>query len=293
MSRTSPSILRRERGLGEPRPDRRGDVRRGRALRHFLHRTVGKRDLEHLGHVRAACSERRSPPQPRPTGPLAKRLNSIAASRRLGGWGLHGRNDVGAGRGDDRAIRFTGTWREYLPIAATNALLIICTLGIYRFWAAARQRRYLWSRTEVIDDTLEWTGTGKEMFLGFLIVICVLAPFFLFIQFLFPGAGRAREGRRRVRHFLPVLHRAHLSRRLRPLPGAALPAVAQLVARHPRRQRRSRLELRRRISRPLRAVGDDHVHHLPVGGDAPVELALERDELRPAASSGRTSTPKG
>jgi uncharacterized membrane protein YjgN (DUF898 family) len=92
-----------------------------------------------------------------------------------------------AAPGGDRAIRFTGNWREYLPIAATNALLIICTLGIYRFWAAARQRRYLWSRTHVIDDTLEWTGTGKEMFIGFLIVIAILAPFFLFIQFLFPA----------------------------------------------------------------------------------------------------------
>jgi uncharacterized membrane protein YjgN (DUF898 family) len=86
-----------------------------------------------------------------------------------------------------RAIRFTGNWREYLPIAITNALLIICTLGIYRFWASARQRRYLWSRTHFIDDSLEWTGTGKEMFLGFLIVIAVLAPFFLFFQFLFPA----------------------------------------------------------------------------------------------------------
>ena len=88
---------------------------------------------------------------------------------------------------DDRAIRFTGNWREYLPIAVTNALLTIVTLGIYRFWAAARQRRYLWSHTEVIDDSLEWTGTGREMFFGFLIVIAVLAPFFLFIQFLFPA----------------------------------------------------------------------------------------------------------
>jgi uncharacterized membrane protein YjgN (DUF898 family) len=92
-----------------------------------------------------------------------------------------------AAAGDDRAIRFTGNWREYLPIAATNALLIIVTLGIYRFWASARQRRYLWSRTHVIDDTLEWTGTGKEMFLGFLIVVAILAPFFLFVQFVFPA----------------------------------------------------------------------------------------------------------
>ena len=79
--------------------------------------------------------------------------------------------------------------------AATNVLLIIVTLGIYRFWATARQRRYLWSRTEVIGDRLEWTGTGKEMFIGFLIVMAVLLPFFLFIQFLFPAmVARGKEG---------------------------------------------------------------------------------------------------
>jgi len=63
----------------------------------------------------------------------------------------------------DSAIRFTGTWQESLPIALTNLLLTVVTLGIYRFWAKARERRYLWSRTEFIDDRLEWTGTGKEM----------------------------------------------------------------------------------------------------------------------------------
>src|SRR3954466_4223573 len=98
-----------------------------------------------------------------------------------------------AAAGESRAIRFTGSWREYLPIALTNALLIVCTLGIYRFWATARQRRYLWSRTLVIDDNLEWTGTGREMFFGFLIVIAVLAPFFLFFQFALPAlAARSK-----------------------------------------------------------------------------------------------------
>jgi uncharacterized membrane protein YjgN (DUF898 family) len=95
----------------------------------------------------------------------------------------------------ERAVRFTGTWREYLPIAATNVLLTIVTLGVYRFWATARQRRYLWSRTEVIGDRLEWSGTGKEMFIGFLIVMAVLLPFLLFIQFLFPAmVARGKEG---------------------------------------------------------------------------------------------------
>ena len=97
--------------------------------------------------------------------------------------------------GSDRAVQFTGNWREFLPIAASNALLIVVTLGVYRFWATARQRRYLWSRTRVLDDTLEWTGTGKEMFIGFLLVIAFLLPFFLFFQFLFPAlVARGKEG---------------------------------------------------------------------------------------------------
>jgi len=74
----------------------------------------------------------------------------------------------------DRAVRFDGTWQEFLPIALTNLLLTIVTLGIYRFWAQARVRRYLWSRTTIIDDQLQWTGTGGEMFIGFLMVIGVL-----------------------------------------------------------------------------------------------------------------------
>jgi uncharacterized membrane protein YjgN (DUF898 family) len=84
---------------------------------------------------------------------------------------------------DGSSFGFTGTWREFLPIAVTNFLLTIVTLGIYRFWAKARERRYLWSRTHFIDDSFEWTGTGKEMFLGFLIVMAVLLPTFVAIQF--------------------------------------------------------------------------------------------------------------
>ena len=154
----------------------------------------------------------------------------------------------------ERAVRFTGSWREYLPIAVTNALLFICTLGIYRFWAAARQRRYLWSRTEFIDDTLEWTGTGKEMFLGFLIVIAVLAPFFLFIQFLFPAlVARGKTDAAFGVIFLFEIAIVYLGgfARFRAL---RYRLSQELLARHPRRQQRSRVELWRRISRPHRPV---------------------------------------
>ena len=76
-----------------------------------------------------------------------------------------------------RGIRFTGRWQDYLGIAVSNFLLTIVTLGIYRFWAKARERRYLWSNTKIIDDELEWTGTGGEMFVGFLMAMGLIIAF--------------------------------------------------------------------------------------------------------------------
>ena len=83
------------------------------------------------------------------------------------------------------AFEFTGTWREFLPIAATNLLLTLVTLGFYRFWAKARERRYLWSRTRFIDDHLEWTGSGKEMFIGFILAFLILGTLGLLVFGLF------------------------------------------------------------------------------------------------------------
>lgn len=74
----------------------------------------------------------------------------------------------------DKGIDFNGNWREYAPIAFTNLLLTIVTLGIYRFWATARTRRYLWSRTRFIDEPFEWAGTGLELFKGAVLVFLLL-----------------------------------------------------------------------------------------------------------------------
>jgi uncharacterized membrane protein YjgN (DUF898 family) len=71
---------------------------------------------------------------------------------------------------ESSAFRFHGNWRAFLPIAVTNLLLTIVTLGIYQFWATTR---------EFIDDRLEWTGKGIELFIGFIMVlILILIPFF-------------------------------------------------------------------------------------------------------------------
>ena len=91
--------------------------------------------------------------------------------------------DAGAGgRADDphSAFGFTGSWREFAPIAFSNLLLTIVTLGVYRFWATARERRYLWSRSRFVDERLEWAGTGLELFIGFVIVLLLFGgPYFI------------------------------------------------------------------------------------------------------------------
>jgi len=58
-----------------------------------------------------------------------------------------------------------------------NFLLTLVTLGFYRFWARVRVRRYFWSGIRLADEPLEYTGTGLELFIGFLIAIAVIAPF--------------------------------------------------------------------------------------------------------------------
>lgn len=94
-----------------------------------------------------------------------------------------------------RAFEFDGNWREFAPIAFTNLLLTIVTLGIYTFWARTRERRYLWSQTRFIDDRLEWTGTGLELFIGYVMAfVLFLVPLGL-IQFAIQAlAIRGQDG---------------------------------------------------------------------------------------------------
>ena len=83
------------------------------------------------------------------------------------------------GHSNDSAFVFEGNWQDFAKIALPNLLLTIVTLGIYRFWATARERRYLWSRTRFVDEHLEWAGTGKELFFGFVLVVVLFGvPYF-------------------------------------------------------------------------------------------------------------------
>ena len=124
-----------------------------------------------------------------------------------GGFGADGGAPAGGGPDEVEgayasAFVFEGTWREFAPIAFSNLLLTIVTLGIYRFWATTRERQYLWSRSRFIDEHLEWTGLGRELFFGFLMVAVLFGIPVLVLQFVvealmlqgYPGWGAALTG---------------------------------------------------------------------------------------------------
>ena len=70
----------------------------------------------------------------------------------------------------------------------TGALTVV-TLGLYRFWARTRLRRYIWSSITPGGDSFEYTGTGLEKFLGFLIALVVLAVYLGLLQVVLSFVG--------------------------------------------------------------------------------------------------------
>ena len=73
-----------------------------------------------------------------------------------------------------------------------NVALMILTLGLYRFWAITIMRQILWRRIRFAGRPLEYTGTGLEIFLGFVrVFLVILLP--LGIIFMLIELGLQRE----------------------------------------------------------------------------------------------------
>ncbi len=75
--------------------------------------------------------------------------------------------------------RFIGATGSFWRIVSRGALLLLLTLGLYRFWLATDVRRFLWANTEIDGDGLEYTGTALQLLLGFLIAIVLLVPVYV------------------------------------------------------------------------------------------------------------------
>jgi len=74
-------------------------------------------------------------------------------------------------------------------LALWTGALTIVTFGIYRFWARTRLRRYIWSSIKPGGDSFEYTGTGLEKFLGFLIALVVIMVYSGILQVVLDFIG--------------------------------------------------------------------------------------------------------
>jgi uncharacterized membrane protein YjgN (DUF898 family) len=81
-------------------------------------------------------------------------------------------------------LDYVGPTGTLFGIFYKNLALTILTLGIYRFWAKTRERRFLWAHTRIGGEGFEYTGSGKELFVGFLKAVAVLVPLFGGLQVL-------------------------------------------------------------------------------------------------------------
>lgn len=75
-------------------------------------------------------------------------------------------------------VRFNGFEDAFWRLLSRGAVLLLVTLGIYRFWLQTDVRRFLWNNTEIAGDQLEYSGTARELLLGFLIAIVFLVPLY-------------------------------------------------------------------------------------------------------------------
>jgi uncharacterized membrane protein YjgN (DUF898 family) len=92
--------------------------------------------------------------------------------------------------GESAAITWQGSPWSLAGLGLFNFLLGLVTFGIYSFWGRTEVRRRIWSSVRLNGEPFEYTGTGKELFIGFLVVFAVLLlPVTLFGFALYILAG--------------------------------------------------------------------------------------------------------
>ncbi len=90
----------------------------------------------------------------------------------------HPAQSYAGGEQHDRLIE-DNRFGELFVLFIINFLLGIVTLGFYRFWGKTRIRKYIWSRTSFRGERFEYSGTGLELFLGFLFAFSIFGPPFI------------------------------------------------------------------------------------------------------------------
>lgn len=97
------------------------------------------------------------------------------------------RKPVTEGKPPVTKLTYLGNGGSLFGIYIVNLLLSICTLGIYSFWGKTRIRRYMTSHLALNKDRFEYTGTGKELLIGWLKAMLIFLPIIVAIEI--PGVN--------------------------------------------------------------------------------------------------------
>jgi uncharacterized membrane protein YjgN (DUF898 family) len=74
---------------------------------------------------------------------------------------------------------FIGRRGELLRIVLGGYLLMLPTIGLYRFWQATWKRRFYWQNTLIDGEPLEYTGTARQLLFGFFFALAVFLPIYI------------------------------------------------------------------------------------------------------------------
>ncbi len=88
---------------------------------------------------------------------------------------------------------FDGPWLGLLEIMIKNFFLRLITLGFYHPWARVNVRRFMWRHYSIEGERFEFTGSGRELFLGLVTLIwigLVVASVAYLVRYFDPDIGR-------------------------------------------------------------------------------------------------------
>lgn len=83
------------------------------------------------------------------------------------------------GKAKKYVLDYDGKTGALYKLFLLDFFMRIITIGIYSFWGKTRLRKYIFSRHALDGDRFEYTGTGGELFKGFLKVLPILVILFV------------------------------------------------------------------------------------------------------------------
>src|SRR5687768_2531582 len=72
------------------------------------------------------------------------------------------------------SLGFYGKGMEYFKIQIVNTILSILTLSLYYPWAKEKSLKYLYNKNTFEGTPFVFTGTGREMFKGYVKALAIL-----------------------------------------------------------------------------------------------------------------------